>query len=379
MDNLDRFQPLSHIRVVEFSHMIFGPACGMFLGLLGAEVIKVEPPTGDKTRQLKGMGASFFPTFNRGKKSLCVDQNTPEGKEVIERLLASADILVENFRDHSLERMGLDPDKLKEKYPQLITVSCKGFLDGPYRERSALDEVVQMMTGLAYMTGPPGNPLRIGSSANDIMGGLFGAFTALAALQERGATGKGRNVRVGLFENSLLLVAQHMVQYALLGVVPEPMPNRSFTWPVYDIFSTSDQKDIFIGAVTDGQWESLCRLLHLEHLLDDPRLTTRMDQIHARNWTIPLFSKTIQRYSFIELATILEPEGIPFAPVAKPSEMYDHPQSKGRLPVSELPDGDLISIPGMPIEVDHNRVGDDHTIPALGSYNDELLKELGLS
>ena len=378
MEKTNNFQPLNKIRVVEFSHMIFGPSCGMFLGLLGAEVIKIEPPSGDKTRQLTGMGASFFPTFNRSKKSVKIDQNTPNGKAVIHKLLESSDILVENFRDQSLQKMGLDPDELKKKYPQLITVSCKGFLEGPYKDRSALDEVVQMMTGLAYMTGPPNRPLRIGSSANDIMGGLFGAFTALAALQEKSLTGKGRNIRVGLFENSLLLVAQHMVQYAMLGVEPEPMPNRAFTWPVYDIFTTADEKNIFIGAVTDGQWECLCRILQLETLLQDPRLATRMDQINARNWTIPLFKETIKTYDFLELEKLLVPEGIPFAPVAKPSEMYDHPQSKDQLPVSRIPDGPKIGIPGLPIEVDGTRVGDDHSIPKLGKNNQELIKELGI-
>lgn len=376
-----QFKPLEGVRVIEFSHMIFGPCCGLFLGFLGAEVIKVEPPGGDKTRNLTGMGASFFPTFNRGKKSITVDMNTLKGKTVLDKLLSSSDIVIENFRDQSLGKMGLEPEELKAKYPRLITVSCKGFLEGPYKERSALDEVVQMMTGLAYMTGPPGNPLRIGSSANDIMGGLFGAYAAIAALRERDLSGEGRNVRVGLFENSLLLVAQHMVQYEMLGVEPEPMPNRAFSWPVYDIFSTADGRDIFVGAVTDGQWEVLCKILDKEDLLADHRLQTRMDQINARHWTKPIFMEAIKNFDFDTLTSEFQKVGIPFAPVARPAEMYDHPQAKaaGGLPISTSADGREIRIPGMPLEIDKSRVGTEFDIPGVGQDNVSILTELGFN
>ncbi len=376
-----QFKPLEGVRVIEFSHMIFGPCCGLFLGFLGAEVIKVEPPGGDKTRNLTGMGASFFPTFNRGKKSITVDTNTLKGKTVLDKLLSSSDIVIENFRDQSLGKMGLEPEELKAKYPRLITVSCKGFLEGPYKDRSALDEVVQMMTGLAYMTGPPGNPLRIGSSANDIMGGLFGAYAAIAALRERDLSGEGRNVRVGLFENSLLLVAQHMVQYEMLGVEPEPMPNRAFSWPVYDIFSTADGRDIFVGAVTDGQWEVLCKILDKEDLLADHRLQTRMDQINARHWTKPIFMEAIKNFDFDTLTSEFQKVGIPFAPVARPAEMYDHPQAKaaGGLPISTSADGREIRIPGMPLEIDKSRVGTEFDIPGVGQDNVSILTELGFN
>lgn len=376
-----QFKPLEGVRVIEFSHMIFGPCCGLFLGFLGAEVIKVEPPGGDKTRNLTGMGASFFPTFNRGKKSITVDMNTLKGKTVLDKLLSSSDIVIENFRDQSLGKMGLEPEELKAKYPRLITVSCKGFLEGPYKDRSALDEVVQMMTGLAYMTGPPGNPLRIGSSANDIMGGLFGAYAAIAALRERDLSGEGRNVRVGLFENSLLLVAQHMVQYEMLGVEPEPMPNRAFSWPVYDIFSTADGRDIFVGAVTDGQWEVLCKILDKEDLLADHRLQTRMDQINARHWTKPIFMEAIKNFDFDTLTSEFQKVGIPFAPVARPAEMYDHPQAKaaGGLPISTSADGREIRIPGMPLEIDKSRVGTEFDIPGVGQDNVSILTELGFN
>ncbi|MCY3674976.1 MAG: CoA transferase [Paracoccaceae bacterium] len=379
MADQTQFKPLEGIRVIEFSHMIFGPCCGLFLGLLGAEVIKIEPPGGDKTRDLTGMGASFFPTFNRGKKSVTIDMKTPEGTQAIDKLLASSDILIENFRDQSLPKMGLESEYLKAKYPELITVSCKGFLEGPYKNRSALDEVVQMMTGLAYMTGPPGNPLRIGSSANDIMGGLFGAYSAVAALREREQTGEGRNIRIGLFENSLLLVAQHMVQFEMLGEEPEPMPNRAFSWPVYDIFQTADGREIFVGAVTDGQWEVLCRILNKDDLLNDERLQTRMDQINARYWTKPIFTEAIKSFEFDWLSSEFQKVGIPYAPVARPAQMYDDPQAQaaGGLPISTFEDGKQIRVPGMPVEIDNSRVGTDFDIPGVGQDNNSILTDLG--
>ena len=299
----------------------------MFLAFSGAEVIKVEPPAGDKTRLLTGMGASFFPTFNRGKKSVVLDLDAAEGRAALTTLLQSADVFIENFRNSPLEKAGLAIETVRERNPGLITVECRGFLRGPYEDRTALDEVVQMMTGLAHMTGPVGTPLRVGSSVNDIMGGLFGAYAVAGALRERQRTGKGRNVRIGLFENSLLLVAQHMVQYELLGVEPPPMPDREFSWPVYDIFRTADERDIFVGAVTEGQWDILCRLLDLKELLADPELQTRVDQIKARNRTIPVFRKALAERSFHELSNAFEANGIPFSPVARPAEMYDDPHA----------------------------------------------------
>ena len=371
------FRPLEGVRVVELSHLVFGPSCGMFLVFLGAEVIKVEPVAGDRTRELTGMGESFFPLFNRGKKSVVLDLDGREGRAALDALLGSADVFVENFRDGSLASKGLDPDRIRARFPRLVTVACKGFLRGPHAHRPALDETVQMMTGLAYMTGPAGRPLRIGSSANDIMAGLFGATSAMAALRERETTGRGREIRVGLFENSLMLVAQHMVQFALSGRDPAPMPEREFTWPVYDIFTTKDGKEVFVGAVTGGHWTTLCGLLGLDGFLEDPRLSGRMDRIRARHWTIPLFRDAIAEHSASELMSRLEADGIPYSPVARPGEMYDHPQAAPGLPVSALPDGGAFGAPGLPVEIDGARVVPGLDVPAIGSDSSEVLGDLG--
>jgi crotonobetainyl-CoA:carnitine CoA-transferase CaiB-like acyl-CoA transferase len=362
------------------SHMILGPSCGMFLGMLGAEVVKVEPPEGDKTRNLTGMGRPFFPLFNRGKKSVQLDLKSEAGRRALDALLATADVFVDNFRDASLAKMGADPNELRRRHPKMILASHKGFLSGPYQGRTALDEVVQMMTGLAYMTGPTGRPLRVGSSANDIMGGLFGAFSVLAALMERKETGKGRSLRVGLFENCLLLVAQHMVQFELEGTNPPPMPERTFSWPVYDIFDTADGRQMFVGAVTEGQWTALCRLLELDELLADPGLQARMDQIEARDRTIPVVAKAMASRRSEQLAEDFEKLGIPYSPIAKPSDMYSDPHvmRPGGLATSRLPDGQSFRAPSLPFDVDGIMLTGGGDVPALGQDTVSVLGSLGL-
>lgn len=373
------FAPLVGIRVVEMSHMIMGPSCGMFLRSLGAEVIKVEPPQGDKTRALTGMGRPMFPLFNRGKKSVTIDVKTEAGRKALEKLISTADVFVENFRDATLVKAGVDAETLKTKFPSLILACCKGFLSGPYQERTALDEVVQMMTGLSYMTGPSGRPLRAGSSVNDIMGGLFAAFSVLAALMERKETGQGREIRIGLFENCLLLVAQHMVQFELEGKNPPPMPEREFSWPVYDIFEDKTGEQIFVGAVTESQWVSICNLLGLGELLTDPRLQTRMDQINAREWTIPLVAEKIAQRTSAELALEFESVGLPFSPVAKPCDMYDDPHvmREGGMSVSAY-EGGTFRAPALPFEVNGKMLTGGGDVPEIGSDNAEVLGQLGL-
>ncbi|GGH41786.1 Crotonobetainyl-CoA:carnitine CoA-transferase CaiB [Cribrihabitans marinus] len=378
----DEFKPLRDIRVVEMTHMIMGPSCGQILAYLGAEVIKVEPPAGDKTRHLTGMGRGFFPSFNRGKRSITLDLKSPAGTSALDRLLETADVLVENFRDQSLAKMGFAPSDLRNKHPKLIVASCKGFLHGPYQDRTAMDEVVQMMSGMAYMTGPKGRPLRIGSSANDIMGGLFGALAVLGALMERHQSGQGRALRIGLFENCLMLVMQHMVQFDLDGREPAPMPEREFSWPIYDIFDTRDQRQIFVGAVTEGHWHILCNAIGLQHLRKDPRLQSKMDQIEARDWTIPIFAEALARRDFAELIEIFEATGIPFSPINRPVDMYQDPHvtRPGGLHHSHLPGGQEFRAPGLPIEVDGATPRPASLdVADVGDDTDAVLSELGLS
>ncbi len=372
---------MKNIRVIEMSHMIMGPSCGMILAQLGADVIKVEPPKGDKTRDLGGMGTAFFPLFNRGKRSVVLDLGTDAGRAGFDALLETADVFIENFRDGQLEKQGISADALKEKHPALIVAGHKGFLSGPYEHRPALDEVVQMMTGLAMMTGSLEKPLRVGSSANDIMGGMFGVIAILAALLERQHSGKGTDIRIGLFENCLFLVAQHMVQHDLTGVPSVPMPNRIHAWPIYDIFQTGDGQQIFIGVVTDGHWQSFCQTYDLPDFLTNPDLQTATARIAARAWTVPIVAQRIIQHDLAELVETLDRLSIPFANINRPEDMYHDPHvlREGGLVTDRNVDGQEFRTPALPLELDGQGLGTGLSVPALGENTDEVLAELGLS
>jgi crotonobetainyl-CoA:carnitine CoA-transferase CaiB-like acyl-CoA transferase len=370
--------PLTGIRVVEFSHMIMGPSCGLILGDLGAEVIKVEPPGGDKTRNLLGSGAGFFRLFNRNKKSVSADLDDANDLARIKALIATADVVSENFRPGALAKYGLDYAALKKQHKRLIYVSHKGFLPGPYQHRVALDEVVQMMAGLAYMTGPPGRPLRAGSSVNDIMGGMFGAIGVLAALAERQHTGKGQDVQVGLFENCVFLSAQHMQQYAATGVAAQPMPARISAWGVFDLFDTADGEQVFLGVVTDKQWAVFGRAFDLGGLADDPRLATNNKRVEARDWMIPALREIVKRYSSKDLQAVFEREGLPYAPIVKPEQLFDDPHllASGGLADLMLDTGGTTPVPLLPILLDGRHLRPRMPLPKVGEHN-ALLRRAG--
>jgi crotonobetainyl-CoA:carnitine CoA-transferase CaiB-like acyl-CoA transferase len=335
-------QPLTGLRVVEFTHMVMGPTCGMVLADLGAEVIKIEPIDGDRTRRLLGAGSGFFPMFNRNKKSIAIDLHNPVGAEVARKLAASADVVAENFKPDTMGKYGLDYASLSKVNPRLIYISHKGFLPGPYDHRTALDEVVQMMGGLAYMTGRPGDPLRAGTSVNDIMGGLFGAIGALGALIQRGITGRGMEVQSALFENNVFLMGQHMLQFAMTGKHPAPMPARDNPWAVYDVFTVKDGEQIFLCAVSDAQWLTFCDALGFDDLKSDPALADNNRRVQLRPRLLKTISERLAHRSADELAALFERVGLPFAPIRKPEDLYADPHlnATGGLADVRLPDGD---------------------------------------
>ncbi|KDB53902.1 L-carnitine dehydratase/bile acid-inducible protein F [Sphaerotilus natans subsp. natans DSM 6575] len=378
--------PLAGVRVIEFTHMVMGPSCGMVLADLGAEVIKVEPLAGDNTRRLLGSGAGFFGMFNRNKKSLAVDVKDPRGREIVLRLIAGADVFSENFKSGTMERLGLGVEVLERLNPRLIQVSHKGFLPGPYEHRTALDEVVQMMGGLAYMTGPPGRPLRAGSSVNDIMGGLFGAIGVLAALAQRERTGRGRQVQSALFENNVLLMAQHMMQFAVTGRPAAPMPARISAWGLYDVFEVQGGEQIFLAAVSDTQWALLCEAFGWRDLKDDARLTTNNDRVRAREWLLPLLRERFGGFAAAELSARFERIGLPYAPIVRPHELFDdaHLNATGGLAPVTLPAdasgaGQPVEtrLPLLPLTLDGQRLPLRHAPPAIGEHGQALLRELG--
>jgi crotonobetainyl-CoA:carnitine CoA-transferase CaiB-like acyl-CoA transferase len=380
-----RALPLKGLRVVEFTHMVMGPACGMVLADMGAEVIKVEPIEGDRTRHLLGAGAGFFPMFNRNKKSIAIDLHNPAGAEVARKLAASADVVAENFKPGTMGKYGLDYAALSQVNERLIYVSHKGFLPGPYDHRVALDEVVQMMGGLAYMTGRPGDPLRAGTSVNDIMGGMFGAIGTLGALIQRGITGRGQEVQSALFENNVFLVGQHMLQYAITGQPAAPMPDRISAWAVYDVFTVKDGEQIFLAAVSDAQWTTFCDALGFDDLKGNPHYATNNQRVNARPVLLPLLRERLAGHSAADLAAVFEKAGLPFAPIRKPEELFDdqHLLATGGLAEITLPDGERAGQTALatllPVTMEGQRLGVRLQPPKMGEHSAELLAALGYS
>lgn len=372
--------PLSGIRVVEFSHMVMGPSVGVILADLGAEVIKVEPRGGDQTRTLLGSGAGYFPMFNRNKKSLCLDLKSEAGLEAARRLVARADILIENFRPGTLARLGLGYDALSAIDPRLIYCSAKGFLKGPYEHRTALDEVTQMMGGLAYMTGPPGRPLRAGSSVVDITGGMFGVIGILAALERRHRTGTGGEVKCALYETTAFLVGQHMAQMAVTGQAAQPMPVRVSAWAIYDVFETARANEqLFVGVVSDGQWKTFCAAFDLAALGSDLDLAHNNQRVLARDTILPQVRALFQAMPRETLVAKLEGLGLPFAPIARPDELFDDPHllACGGLLDVTIPGGETTRLPALPIEIDGERMTLRHDIPAIDQDAEAILRDLG--
>jgi crotonobetainyl-CoA:carnitine CoA-transferase CaiB-like acyl-CoA transferase len=380
--------PLAGLRVVELSHMVMGPTCGMILADLGAEVIKVEPTGGDGTRRLQGSGAGFFATFNRNKSSLAVDLNDSRGHEIVLKLIATADVFVENFRPGAMVKIGLDFATVARLNPRLIYVSHKGFLPGPYEQRSALDEVVQMMGGLAYMTGPEGRPLRAGASVNDIMGGMFGAIGVLAALRQREATGRGQLVASGLFENDVLLVAQHMMQCAVTGQPAAPMPSRVSAWAIYDVFTVRDGEQLFLAVVSDTQWAAFCDAFGYDDLKSDARLASNNARVAARSWLLPQLRERLAVWPAADVVQRFDRHGLPYAPVMRPQDLFDdvHLRASGGLAEVTLPPDASAAgrevhtaTPLLPLTLDGARLPLRSAPPAIGAHTAPLLAGIGYS
>jgi crotonobetainyl-CoA:carnitine CoA-transferase CaiB-like acyl-CoA transferase len=373
--------PLAGIRVLEFCHAIMGPSAGLILADLGADVIKVEPADGDSTRRLIGFGAGFFATFNRNKRSFAVDLKADEGRDLLYRLAEKADVVIENFAPGTMERLGCGYDELAHKNPRLIYCALKGFLSGPYEHRPALDEVVQFMAGLAYMTGPPGQPLRAGSSVIDIMGGMFAVIGVQAALRERERTGRGQMIKSALFESTAFLMMQHMAGEAVTGRPPPPMPAREGAWGIYEPFPTADGEQIFIGLTSNRQWQRFCEQFGRRDLLDDPAYKTNEDRVRARDTLRPIVAAIVVQYPRAKLAETFDRIDIPFAPVAKPGDLFEDPQlnANDRMLDIDFGGGRHAKLPRLPIEIGTHDFALRRQAPAIGEHTAEILAELGMA
>ena len=377
--------PLDGIRVVEFTHMVMGPTAGVILADLGAEVIKVEPVGGDNTRRLTGSGAGYFPMYNRNKKSICVDLKSEQGIELVHRLVSRADVAIENFRPGAMDKLGFGYESLRKLNPRLVYCSLKGFLSGPYAHRTALDEVAQMMGGLAYMTGLPDRPMRAGSSVIDITGGMFGVIGILAALERRHRTGEGEQVTSSLFETTAFMVGQHMAQQAVTGAVPQPMSVRRSAWSVYDIFTCADGERVFVGVVSDTLWKAFCAEFGLDEFAADPGLAANNDRVLQRERILPVIRDVFAGLSRQELSDRLERAGVPFAPINRPADLFDDPHlaSSGGLQSVTLSDGEHAGestcLPSLPLELHGDKFGLRQDIPGAGEHTTAVLRDLGYS
>nr|WP_087573436.1 MULTISPECIES: CaiB/BaiF CoA-transferase family protein [unclassified Sphingomonas]AJW29437.1 Hydroxymethylglutaryl-CoA lyase [Sphingomonas sp. JE1] len=376
MENL----PLEGLRVVEFSHMVMGPSTGAILADLGADVVKVEPLGGDQTRRLLGSGSGYFPMFNRNKRSICIDLKSAAGLETAKRLVNGADVLIENFRPGALAELGLGPEAFEDSNPGLVYYSAKGFLSGPYEKRASLDEVAQMMGGLAYMTGPAGRPLRAGASVIDITGGMFGVIGILAALHRRDRDGKGGTVRSSLYETTAYMVGQHMAQMAVTGHAARPMPERISAWAIYDVFETAREGELlFVGVVSDGQWQSFTKAFDLGPVGSDPAYAKNNDRVLARDVIVPIVRDIMARHTRAELLEKLEGAGVAFAPITRPEDLFDdlHLNANGSLVELTLNDGRAVKLPTTPVEMDGELPSVRHDLPRPGEDSEQILKEFG--
>ncbi len=375
--------PLDGIKVLAFTHAVMGPSAGLILADLGAEVIHIEPPTGDTTRRLKGFGVGYFSYFNRNKKCLAVDLKAPEGREIILKLAETADIVLENFGPGTIERLEYGYETLKRINPRLIYVSLKGFMPGPYEKRVAMDEVVQMMGGLAFMTGPPGEPLRAGTSIVDITGGMFGAMGAILALYERQRTGEGTYVKSALFETVAFVMGQHMAYSAIVDEPVPPMPARVSAWSVYKLFDTKDGEKVFIGLISEKHWKQFCEAFNRLDWLEDGRLETNNKRISERDWFLPAVAEMIKNYTKQEVIDICDKAGICFAPIARPEDLFEDPQlNQGQGPLLEttFPSGVKTKMPRLPLQIgNHKLIKRSDPPAAIGADTRELLSGLGYS
>lgn len=373
--------PLAGLRIIEMGHTVMGPSCSVVFADLGADVIKVEPPEGERTRQTTGFGSGMFPLYNRNKRSLCLDLKSDAGKAILTKLITTSDALVENFAYGTLDRLGFGWAQLEKINPRLIYCALKGFLGGPYEHRPALDEVVQYMGGLAYMTGPRGQPLRAGASVVDLMGGMFGVIGIMAALKERERTGRGQMVKSALFESTAFMVAQHMTGQIVSGEEPPPMPHKSSSWAIYETFTTADNKMIFIAITSDNHWRAFCKEFGLDTLLNDPALKTNPQRAAGRARITPVVTDIVKQRTFGELAKIFERLKIPFAPLAKPADLFDDPHLNqgGHMLDLHFANGQRANIPGLPLEMGNHKLSIRSQPPRKGENTRAILAELGYS
>ena len=375
------FRILQDLRVLEFTHAVMGPTAGLVLADLGAEVIHVEPPGGDSTRPAEGVRDGLLPVLQPQQKvagrgpSKTPTRSKPSSGWRRRRTWWSRT----SAGDDGPARPRLRRARGGERAADLLL--AEGFLPGPYESRHAMDEVVQMMGGLAYMTGPPGQPLRAGTSVVDITGGMFGVIGVLAAAPRAPADRARQLVKAALFETTAFLMGQHMAYSALVDH-PRPADARArvSAWGVYRTFETADDDLVFLGIISEKHWERFAEAFDRPDWLDDSRLATNNDRIDAREWFLPDVERTIRQHSKAETIRRAEGAGHPVPPIARPERTCSRTSqlAAGALVSQGLPSGDRADLPKTPLVFGDARPGLRSDPPAVGADTADLLRQSGL-
>ncbi len=379
--------PLEGVKVLELAHIVAGPTAGLILADMGADVVKIEPPDALEPQRIGTARVGQFFFFNRNKRSLVLDLKKDEGREVFFKLAEKADVVVDNMGPGTMERLGIGYEQVSPHNPGIIYCSVKGFLSGPYSRRPFLDELAQMMCGLAYMTGPPGRPLRAGASVVDIGAATYAVVGVLGALVKRQATGRGQKITGGLFETGLFLVGQHMANAQFSGQPPSPMPardqqpGRQTGWGVYDLFDCADGRQVFIGVTSDAQWRRFCQALGLDDLGADPELASNPGRREARPRLVPRIAEAVGAMSSRDLAEVMADNGIPVAPLNTPEDVLEDPHVNSGHKLLDVQGGDrAMRLPALPYESTDYPFAKRSDPPVKpGAHTREVLAEAGYS
>jgi crotonobetainyl-CoA:carnitine CoA-transferase CaiB-like acyl-CoA transferase len=378
---------LDDVVVLDLSHALAGPFASTLLADYGATVIKIEPPEGEMARAwgppFYAGESAYFVNLNRNKKSVTIDLKHPDGKALFLQLVETADVVLENLRVGSVARLGVDYESVRGRQPRIVYCSVSGFgQDGPYRDRAALDLIVQAESGLISITGEPGSRgVRCGVSIADITAGLYAAFGILAALHARTKTGRGQYVDVSMLEGQLSILSGTIAAYFADGVVPQPLGTAYGAILPYQTFRTKT-RDMAIGIGSDRQWRTLCPLVGVPQLAADSRYVTNAARNANRSSLVAALQEALLARTYEEWETILMPAGIPMGAINTVDKVVTHPQvvARGALVECDHPVAGRIRMVGPPIRLSETPGAVRSPAPLLGAQTDEVLRgQLGLS
>jgi len=377
---------LDKIKVVDLTRTLAGPFCTMLMGDMGAEVIKVEEPTGgDETRKwtpfVNGESTQFL-TFNRNKRSLSVNLKEREGLKIVQDLAADADVMIESFRAGTLDRLGLGYEAIKKTNPRVVYCSISGYgRTGPMADMPGYDLLIQAYSGLMSLTGDPeGSPLRIGFSLVDLFTGMMAYGTILTALRQRDQTGKGQWVESALLDGQVAALSYHATGFMGTGVEPKRMGSGHPSLVPYQSFSASDGQFI-IGCANQGLWERMCRAIGQDAMLDDPRYTTNTDRVEHRAECVGELSALFAQKTTAHWVDSIVEAGVPCGPINTVADVVSNPQVLARNMIAEVdhPNIPNLKFPGSPLKLTDSPATIRRVPPMLGQHNEEILEEAGYS